>query len=865
MRKQVLASVIGILLVLSVFSVLQLWQIKPASAITVFSDGFETGDFTGWTGQDGTPKIEGTIIHHGSYAMNSTSTYDTYNETYQTGLAPSATNFRFYMQFATPPSDGKCVNFMWLGVSGGAKFLILRLRNATGSLQWEVYYKDDGADWYSEIVNTTATTGSWQALEICWIASASGTLRLYENTTEVVTRTGRITSTLVPDQLGIGTYTIYVISHSYYFDCVKVGTAYIGLDNAADTYPTYSSFGPSGSVFKINESVTIYSNWDDNDGLSTFAIQHNNTGTSANTTGSFSGGYWANTTITLNDTESVIVAKIFANDTSNQWNSTATFYIYVLSGANYTHEIRGMFIHESTLSGGSNNWTAIAENIAHYNFTDVYVQWGGSTEYNQLAPPIQATINIFHSFGLRIHYAPTVLGDMATNASWAMNTSDGSSFDWKCPSKPDVIAAIKTQMENATNTGFDGIMLDYIRYEIVDTCYCSLCRAAFQTWLGETVTNWTQYYPDQANWTTYAEWRIIPVTTLVSNIRNWTKAINSNFIISAAVWTLFSDSAIYWRKYLGQDVGDWIKKGYIDMAAPMMYEENPATFENELHTNTKYYSTKSHILPFIDVGRGITVANFTEEMVILRNHEMNGFVLWRYGGKGDTSTNANITDYLEAISMPTPFEIYSINATRLSSTSFSVEWHTNSSTVAILEYKNSDLFTYTWSSQGDFNYWWITHSEGTLNVNMTRSTFHKTTLTGLTENAIYYYRCISVDSGNYTSLEYTISLSGITVTIISPTNTTYTSPTISVSFTASGGTIDQYWFNAKNGTSWIYSSNQTGNSGSFTGFVSGASYTAYLWANNTEAAIGQATVMFTVSVLGGTTQLIVNVWWSNYW
>jgi hypothetical protein len=105
----------------------------------------------------------------------------------------------------------------------------------------------------------------------------------------------------------------------------------------------------------------------------------------------------------------------------------------------------------------------------------------------------------------------------------------------------------------------------------------------------------------------------------------------------------------------------------------------------------------------------------------------------------------------------------------------------------------------------------------------------------------------------------------VTVSVTSPINTTYTSSTISVSFTASGGTIDQYWFNCKNGSSWIYVSNQTGNSGAFTGFVNGASYTGYFWANNTDGNIGEATVMFSVSVSGGTSQLIVNVWWSNYW
>jgi hypothetical protein len=115
-----------------------------------------------------------------------------------------------------------------------------------------------------------------------------------------------------------------------------------------------------------------------------------------------------------------------------------------------------------------------------------------------------------------------------------------------------------------------------------------------------------------------------------------------------------------------------------------------------------------------------------------------------------------------------------------------------------------------------------------------------------------------------------MDITTVLITITLPTNTTYDTTTISVSFMASGGTIDQKWFNVKNGTTWVYASNQTYPELEMpTGFINGTSYTFYGWANNTDGTIGVATVMFSVQIpiqpTGGTNQLIVNVWWSSFW
>jgi hypothetical protein len=132
-------------------------------------------------------------------------------------------------------------------------------------------------------------------------------------------------------------------------------------------------------------------------------------------------------------------------------------------------------------------------------------------------------------------------------------------------------------------------------------------------------------------------------------------------------------------------------------------------------------------------------------------------------------------------------------------------------------------------------------------------------------------RTVTTVTSNITVTAIYTSETVPSISLIYPTNSTYSSGTIPVNFTSSGGTIDQEWLNVLNGTSgstWVYVSNQTFTGYmTLTGFVNGT-YTGYFFANNTVPTTGYSTVVFTVQIItseGGTSQLIVNVWWSGWW
>jgi len=68
--------------------------------MVIFSDGFESGDFSAWTGTEGAtlPSVESNIKHHGNYSMRCNPNIVDQEDVYKTGLAATAIMYeRFYV------------------------------------------------------------------------------------------------------------------------------------------------------------------------------------------------------------------------------------------------------------------------------------------------------------------------------------------------------------------------------------------------------------------------------------------------------------------------------------------------------------------------------------------------------------------------------------------------------------------------------------------------------------------------------------------------------------------------------------------------------------------------------------------------
>ena len=187
----------------------------------IFSDGFESGNFSAWTGTLGTPTVQGTYVHHGSYAMQITA--PDYHA-YKTITAATSLYTRLYFRLATVPTGTDQIYVLWFG-AGTTWVVGVKILAATLTLRH--YYDASHAHDYSK----TWATGTWYCLELYWLDAASGHMSVWLDgslvidLSEATSTAPSITTVTAGDRYGVGTYTTQI-------DCVVVADAYIGPEAA---------------------------------------------------------------------------------------------------------------------------------------------------------------------------------------------------------------------------------------------------------------------------------------------------------------------------------------------------------------------------------------------------------------------------------------------------------------------------------------------------------------------------------------------------------------------------------------------------------------------------------------------------------
>lgn len=193
---------------------------------TIFSDGFESGDFSEWTGTTGSPTVTSTNPHHGSYEMTINSDEYAYIE-----FTTTATVYtRFYVNFQTiPTSNGQYADLMAVrdGYDGtwGAIPYIYR----TGAKNWLYCAKGDWSD-CSDTYQWDPSTDTWYCLEVGFYQHASaGWIRVWLDGVLRIEETGLDTSGCSTDTIFMGQYDHGGTQLTMLYDCVVIdNSTYIG-------------------------------------------------------------------------------------------------------------------------------------------------------------------------------------------------------------------------------------------------------------------------------------------------------------------------------------------------------------------------------------------------------------------------------------------------------------------------------------------------------------------------------------------------------------------------------------------------------------------------------------------------------------
>ena len=205
---------------------------------TIFSDGFESGDFSAWDGeiesQGNSISVSTSQAYQGSYSAYVSLAGDassggrayvyknlgaTYSDIYQ----------RIYLRITEAPATDKRVQAFALGGSSTTDSVTVGFKNDAGTLKlWE----GDQDNW-AGVVGSELQLDTWYCVEVHFTTSS---VTVYLDGVEDITRTGLSLVAVqyakageVYDNANSGTAKFYV-------DCVVVADTYIGPISEATTY-----------------------------------------------------------------------------------------------------------------------------------------------------------------------------------------------------------------------------------------------------------------------------------------------------------------------------------------------------------------------------------------------------------------------------------------------------------------------------------------------------------------------------------------------------------------------------------------------------------------------------------------------------
>ena len=415
----------------------------------------------------------------------------------------------------------------------------------------------------------------------------------------------------------------------------------------------------------------------------------------------------------------------------------------------FKSEVRGMFVH--CWDDQYPDWELIAQTCLDYGINTMFIEvdrarfYDFSTGTLKDFPLLHTAIDACHRRGLNVHIV--FLMQFGTPTNMAAVDSAGTT-NWMCVTKQASRQMLKAVVEKiAREYDIDGFMFDYIRWRTMDMCFCDECKAKFIADTGLTDVVWpTDVLEGGRYYWNFLQWRMIPITETVRDIRNWMLALRPNLTFSAAVFTALENCGNYWVMRLGQHAADWVDKGYVDFITPMLLGGNPTENADNLGDSLNFYvggsEGKVPVIPSCanidpDNGLGRTLENFVEIVTQIRQSGADGWMVFRYGGPGlSTPGFVDVRPYLAALNDAGLIEpVWAIQNLSVSinpeQTQATVSWTTTAPTRSKIEYSSEPIFGGV-ERYGDFErpiyYIDMDYVGGTIQEDTTLKTEHSFTI-----------------------------------------------------------------------------------------------------------------------------------------
>jgi len=202
--------------------------------MAIFTNDFEEGDFTAWTSSTGDCDIVHVPVHHNAHAAHFLEDANTGTACYarKSLVAIDDVYTRGYVRYAQLPTANAETRCLALMSGATVKLVQANIRDDFGDVKWTMRTLNEAN---RDVTDITPVVDTWYCIELWYHRGvADGEAKMWINDVEKASR-GALPSDVAVENVQVmceASQAVSTIDVNNYIDCVKVDSAYIGLEAA---------------------------------------------------------------------------------------------------------------------------------------------------------------------------------------------------------------------------------------------------------------------------------------------------------------------------------------------------------------------------------------------------------------------------------------------------------------------------------------------------------------------------------------------------------------------------------------------------------------------------------------------------------